>query len=521
MAASFDAIVIGGGHNGLVAAAMLGKAGKRVLLLEAGATLGGAARTVEIAPGFRVSEVAHLVTHLAARVVKDLDLERHGLAFAAPDLATIALTADRRHLTIRRGEVQGEVAEADALAWARLHARLLRFAGVLAPLMAETPPRLDPGDRASGLRLGRLGLSLRRMGRPDMRELLRLVLMNIADVLNEEIEDDRLKGAIAFDAVLGTASGPLSPGSLLSYLYRLAGGVVGPAERVLPPKGGMGGVINALELAARAATVEIRTSAPVARILIEGLRAKGVTLASGEELRADMIVSAANPRSTLLDMVGARHLETDDVRRLTSIRMKGAAAKLNIALDGLPEFSGLDARQMGERLLIAPSVRAVERAFDPVKYGEVPAEPAMEMVIPSLAEPALAPAGKHVLSAIVLYAPYAPKAGLDAARAGMLDACLARLERHAPGFRKLVRHADLLLPADIEARCRMPGGHWHHGELAVDQLLWLRPFQTAAQYRAPIDGLWLAGAGSHPGGNVMGLAGANAVRAILAEEAKS
>lgn len=518
MADDADAVVVGGGHNGLVAAAYLAKAGRKVVLVEADASLGGAARTIEIAPGFRVSEVAHLVTHLASSVVKDLELGRHGLSFAASDLATIALARDGRHLTIRRGEVSGEIAEADAKAFERLHAKLMRFARVLAPLLSEKPPRLDPRDRASSLRLGRIGLALRSLGGTDMRELLRLILMNIADVLDEEIVDERLKGAIAFDAVLGTRLGPLSPGSLLSYLYRLSGGVVGPAERVMPPKGGMGGVVAALEGAARAAGVQVRTGVPVERIIVEDFRAKGVVLAGGETLRADTVVSAANPRSTLLDLVGARHLETDHVRRLQCIRMKGAAAKLNVALDALPEFSGLEGRNAGARLVLSPSIRAVERAFDAVKYEEAPAEPVLEVTIPSVADPALAPEGKHVLSAIVLYAPATPKAGLEEARRHLKDRAMAAIERHAPGFGKLVRGAELLMPSDIEARCRMPGGQWHHGELAVDQLLWLRPFQAAAQYRSPIDGLWLAGAGSHPGGGVCGLAGANAARAVIAAE---
>ena len=518
---SFDAIVIGGGHNGLAAAALLGKAGRKVVLLEADATLGGAARTVEFHPGFRASEVAHLVTHLPGRVIDELGLARHGLDIAGPSLPSIALERSGRHLVVTAGDVGGDVAEGEAAAFHDLNRKLALFAATLKPALAKAPPRLATRDRQSALSLARLGLDIRRLGRRDMRELLRMILMNIADVLDEELTDDRLKGLVAFDATLGTHLGPMSPGSLLSYLYRLAGDVAGAPQRLILPKGGMGSVILALAGAAKAAGVLLRPGAPVERILVEGGRARGVALEGGEKIEARLVVSAANPRQTLLDMVGARALDTDVVRRVSAIRMNGNAGRLLVALDGLPEIAGLDRDRLAARMVIAPSMRAVEEAFNPAKYGELPERPVMEMVLPSISDPSLAPAGRHVLSVTMQFVPYRLTGDWsEAAREELKARVLSEIEAHLPGIGRLVRHAELMTPADIERRCRMPGGHWHHGEMTVDQMFFLRPFQAAAQYSTPIDGLYLAGAGSHPGGNVMGLAAMNAVRTILETEGR-
>ncbi|MEZ5925174.1 MAG: NAD(P)/FAD-dependent oxidoreductase [Hyphomicrobiaceae bacterium] len=518
---SFDAIVIGGGHNGLVAATLIARSGRRTVLLEAFDQLGGAARTVEIAPGYRVSEVAGLVTHLGSKAVAALGLEAHGLTYAVSDMESLLLDGHRPPLGMARSRIVGDVADSDRTGWQDLHRRLARFAGTLRPFLAETPPRLKGHVRQAALPLGRLGLAVRKLGKSDMRDFLRMLLMNIADVVEEDVRDERIKALVAFDAVLGTHLGPRSPGSLLTYLYRLAGEADGRHGAIALPAGGMGTVIAALEGTAMAAGVDIRTRAAVDRIVIENDRAVGVVLGDGETLRAEAIVSAANPVTTLMHLVGVQHLDTDTVRRLASIRSRGNVARLHLALDGLPEFTGVAVDRMTARLVLAPSLEAIERAFDHAKYGEISAEPVMEVVVPSVADPGLAPAGRHVLSANVQFAPYRLKTGWVKGKDELKAKALAVLERHAPGIGSLIRHAELLSAVDIETRCRMPGGHWHHGELTVDQMFWLRPMQVAAQYRSPIPGLWLAGAGSHPGGNVMGLAGANAARAVIAGEGKA
>lgn len=515
---SSDTIVIGGGHNGLVAAALLGKAGRKVLVLEAADAVGGAARTEEFAPGFRVSSVAHVLNRLHPDMVRELDLAKHGLSLDGAGAPSVALAEGGPPLVLHGayGERLEGASAAEAEAWAGLRAQLLRYAGILKPFLSRKAPDLSGMSMGETAALARTGLALRRLGREDMRDFLRMLLMNVTDVLDEHLTDPRLRGLLAFDAVLGSHLGPRSPTSLLGLYYRLAGEVGGNPGAQILPKGGMGAVVAAMEKAATTAGVSIRTGASVARILVEKGRAAGVVLASGEEIRATTILSAINPRTTLLDLVGPRDIDTGLVRKLSHIRMKGDAAKLHLALDRLPDFGGLAPELLAGRLVIAPSDLAVENAFNPSKYGEFSPEPVMEITLPSLADPSLAPQGGHVLSAVVQYAPYALKEGWATGKPKLLAAIMARLEAHAPGIGASVRHSELLTPADIETRYRMPGGHWHHGELQADQMLMSRPVAGMAGYDTPVDGLYLCGAGSHPGGGVSGAPGLNAARVVLA-----
>ncbi len=516
---SFDAIVVGGGHNGLVAAAVLGKSGRKVLLLEADQELGGAARTHEFAPGFRVSPVAHLVNRLHPEVVAALELERHGLdtgpAGGAP---SVALSAGGAPLTLHGayGDRLDGAGAAEAEAWAALRAQLLRYSGILKPFLARRPPALDRPSLADGSALGMAALSLRRLGKEDMRDFLRMLLMNVADVVDEHLTDNRLKGLLAFDAVLGSHLGPRSPTSLLGLYHRLAGETGGVPGAQFVPRGGLGTLLSSFASAAESAGVEIRTAAPVARIAVEKGRAAGVVMADGEEIRTGAVLSAVNPKTTFLDLVGPRALDTGFVRKIGHVRMKGDAAKLHLALDRPPQFPGVAEAELGGRLVIAPSVDHVERAFNPAKYGEFSPEPVMEIVLPSVGDTTLAPQGAAVLSAVVQYAPYQLKEGWATGKPKLLAAVMAQLEAHAPGIAKLVRHSELLTPADIEARFRMPGGHWHHGELQADQMLMARPVPEAAGYDTPIEALFLAGAGSHPGGGISGVPGLNAARRVIA-----
>ena len=514
---SFDAIVIGGGHNGLTAAATLAKTGRKVLVLEAAGEIGGAARPEEFAPGFRASP-AHLLNRLHPEVVKTLELEKHGLVLPKGQPApSVALSRDGKPLTLHGayGESLSGALGSEAAAWQKLRAQLLRYAGILKPLLTRRPPDLGNMSLMETSAFAMTGLSLRRLGKEDMRDFLRMLLMNVSDVADEHLEDDRLKGLLAFDATLGSHLGPRSPTSLLGLYYRLAGEIDGQPGAQALPAGGMGAVVAAIERAAKAAGVSIRTEAPVAKILVEKGRSVGVVLASGEEIRARTVVSAINPRSTFLDLVGTREIDTGFVRRIKNIRMKGDAAKLHLALDRPPEFLGVDAAGHRGRLVIAPSSDHVERAFNPAKYGEFSPEPVMEITLPSLADPTLAPDGACVVSAVVQYAPYALKEGWEAGKPRFLAAIMAQLKCYAPGIGKLVRHAELLTPADIEARYRMPGGHWHHGELQADQMLMSRPALGASGYDTPVEGLFLCGAGSHPGGGISGVPGLNAARRII------
>ncbi len=440
---SCDAIIIGGGTNGLAAAGRLAKAGRKVLVLESAAVAGGGATTKEFAKGYKVSAVAHLLNLLDPRVEQGLGLK---LSLAATNISTTALSPTGDHLVLQGnyGEtISGSLPEADRASWLELRQKLMRFANVLKPFKAMTPPRLGKGVGNEMLKLAGLGLKIRGLGRDDLREFMRLMLINVADVLDDEVKDERLKGVVAFDTVLGAHLGPRSPNSLLLLLNRLAG------ETLSLPAGGMGSVAAAMAKAVQALGVDIRLNAKVKSVNIVGDRATGVTLQNGEVIDARTVISAINPKTTFLDLVGPRHLDTGMVRRAGNILMRGNAVKLHLALKGAPNFKGADLKT---RLVIAPSVRAVEDAFNPVKYGEFSQDPVMEIVIPSAFEEGLAPKGHHVLSAIVQYAPVA----MDAkARAAFLKRIMATLETYAPGIGKLVVKSELLTPEDLEKTLRL------------------------------------------------------------------
>ncbi|MBV8910388.1 MAG: NAD(P)/FAD-dependent oxidoreductase [Gammaproteobacteria bacterium] len=512
-------IVVGGGHNGLTCATYLARSGRRVLVLEAAERLGGAAVTREFTPGFRTSACAHLLHLMPAALMRELSLASHGLRFAAADLPTVALAEDSRHLPLGRA---GSAALAtrsarDATALGEWRTLLTRFAHALHPVLTRTPPRLGSDARPDTYGLLELGWRIRRLGRRDMRELLRIGGMCVHDLLEERFELPLLKGALALDAVLGTNYGPRSPGTVLSLLYRVAASR--GADSLALPRGGLGAVAEALAAAARAAGAEIRVASPVSRILVRGDRVAGVVLASGEEIGATTVVSSADPRSTFLGLLGSEHLDAGFVRRVSQLRSRGLAAKLHLALDRLPAFPGLETAQLNGRLLVAPSADYIERAYNHSKYNECSQAPMLEISVPTLADPDLAPPGKHVMSVIAQYAPYTVAGGWEGQRRAFGDRIVDTLTAFAPQLRECIVASELLTPQDIEREFRIHGGHWHHAELALDQFLMVRPVPGAAQYRTPVPGLFLCGAGCHPGGGVMGLPGRNAARAMMREAA--
>lgn len=507
----YDAIVVGAGHNGLVCSALLAKAGKRVLVLEANEQVGGAAVTREFADGYSVSACAHLLYQLQAEVRKDLQLAPR---LVSKEMTTIALSPDGKHVRLSADGVEG-VSAADAASYQDFRKRMTRFSDLLRKYLNKSPPRLGAKDFRNLMALGQMGFDLRRLGKEEMQEFLRLIGMNIHDELNERFDNSLLKGAISLDAVLGTHLGPRSPNTIMTYLYRLAG----DHGRTAAPAGGMGSVSNAIARVARSAGVTIRTSMPVKRIVIENGRATGVETESGERFESFTVISNADPKRTILKLVGARHVETGFARRIHHLRSKGNAAKLHLALDGLPTIAGLAKKDFAERFVIAPDEHYVERAFNPAKYGECSPDPVVEMTFPSFRDETLAPTGKHVLSAVVQYAPYDLQGGWNAAaKDAFQQAVIKTISKYVPDIEQRITASELLTPADIESEFHITGGHWHHGELTLDQFLFVRPVGGAAQYRMPVDGLYLCGAGAHPGGGVSGAAGRNAARAILRRE---
>ena len=508
MSERYDAIVVGAGHNGLVCSALLAKAGKKVLVLEAKNQVGGAGITRSFADGYSVSACAHLLYQLQPKVVKDLGLK---FDYAANSMVTIALSPDGQHVRIKGKTVEG-VSDADAGSYRNFHKRMTGFADLLQRYMNMPPARLANFSSADLVTLARFGLDLRLLGKTEMQEFLRLIGINIYDELVERFESPLLKGALSVDAVLGTHLGPRSPNTILTYLYRLCGN----HSRIAAPAGGMSGVTEALAHCARDSGATIRTGMAVKRIVIENGRAAGVETENGEVFSSWLVVSNADPKSTIMNLVSPRYVETGFTRRVHNIRSFGNAAKLHLALDGLPTIEGLGKKDLGERMLVAPDENYVERAFNPAKYREFSPNPVLEVTLPSLRDPSLAPSGNHVLSAIVQYAPYKLKGGWTAAaREEFTKRVMGTLAEYAPDLPQRVTASELLTPADIEKEFLITGGHWHHGELTLDQFLFVRPVGGAAQYAMPLDGLYLCGAGTHPGGGISGAAGRNAARVIL------
>ncbi|MDA8734929.1 NAD(P)/FAD-dependent oxidoreductase [Porticoccaceae bacterium] len=512
----YDVIVVGGGHNGLVCATYLAKDGRSVLVVEANDCLGGASATSEFADQFSVSSCAHWLFQLNPDIASAMGLNNQGMQLAARDLSTIALAEDGNHLTINGNNLEGgDISEEDRQAFVAFNKKILKFCQLLAGAFNRRAPKLVEGNLTDRLTLAKLGLGMKMLGKADMSDLMRLALINIYDVMEENFDNELLKGAISLDSLLGSHMGPRSPNTVYGYLYRRMGdifGFKGPAV----VKGGMGAVGQAMADAARAKGVDIEVGAAVSKINIDVDRATGVTLADGRVVNAGLVVSNADPKTTFNKLVGLSNIETGVARRVKTLRMKGDAAKLHIALDSLPAFKGLTEQQMGQRLVIAPSMNYIEAAFNASKYGEYSQAPAMDISIPTIHDPSLAPDGKHVMSVIVQYAPYELKEGWsDKSKEAFKNLVLDRIADFAPGLRDSIIASELLTPVDLEERFHIHGGHWHHGEISLDQILMMRPFPGSSQYGTSVDGLYLCGAGNHPGGGVMGLAGHNAAKEII------
>jgi phytoene dehydrogenase-like protein len=514
-----DVVIIGGGHNGLTAAFYLARAGLRPLVLEARDEVGGGAITSEIHPGFLCPALSHEVL-LHARVVRDMDLGRHGLEFLTPPAQVCALSPGGPPLVLQddpaasASSIRGRRA-ADADPYLRYREAIDRVASVLATALESPPPSIDRPAAGDVWNLLKAGRRFRALGTRDGYRLLRWLPMPVADLVGEWFGDDLLRATIAAPGVSGTMLGPRSAGSALVMLLReahrqLAGR---PAMRV---KGGPGALTRAMAAAATAAGAEIRTAAPVERIVVRNEHVAGV-VAAGNEIAARDVVSAIDPKSTFLRLIDPMDLAPDFAAKMRNYRSSGTLGKINLALAGLPSFRGVaDSSTLSGRIHIGPDVDYLERAFDHVKYGELSSAPWLDVTIPSILDPQLAPEGAHVASVYVHYAPYAWR-GQDpeAARPALLATGLGVLEDYAPGITALVVHAQALTPHDLERGHGFAGGHPFHGELAPDQLFTMRPLLGYAGYDSPIGGLYLCSAGTHPGGFATGGSGRIAARAIL------
>ncbi len=520
-----DIVIIGAGHNGLVAAAELARAGRRVLALERREEVGGAAATTEIRPGFRCPTLAHTLGPLCPRVTARLRLEARGLAVLAPDPAVVAIAPDGRSLAIfrevaRTAEALRRLAPRDADRYAAFADTLAALGRFLRPILEAPPPTVSRPDGRDLWSLLRTGWRFRRLGRERAFQLLRYLPMPVADLVSEWVENDLLRATVAARALFGTRMGPRAAGTGALLLLAAAWDPV-PAGASLMARGGPGALGRALLDAAREAGAEVRTRAEVARVVVRDGRTAGVVLATGEEIRARTVVSNADPPRTFLKLVDPVALPPEFRRALEQYRIAGAVAKVNLALDRLPRFTALASESSPERLLagrlhVGGDLDTLERAADAVKYGRLADTPWLDVTIPSIADPTLAPAGRHVMSIVVHGAPYDLREGpWSRLRNDLLHRTIRTLAAQAPDLPDVILDAQVLTPADLERDWALTGGHIHHGEPALDQLLLMRPALGWARYRSPIAGLYLCGAGTHPGGGLTGAPGLNAARKVL------
>ena len=519
-----DVLIIGGGHNGLVAAFYLAKAGLKPLVIERRDTIGGGAVTGELHPGFRCPTLTHSTGLLWKTIASDMDLRRHGVEFLTSDAQVFAPGIDGRALTLyndvrRSSESIRTFSTKDAAAYPTYREAITRISAVIASTLTITPPSIDSPTAADAWHMLRTGRKFRALGKKDGYRLLRWGPMAVADLMHEWFETELLSASIAAAGVSGTMLGPWSAGSALVLLLREAHRRLAVGAQV---RGGPGALSAAMAQAAEAAGAQIRTGATVERILVRNERVTGVGLSSGEEIPARAVVSAADPKTTFLRLVDPVDLTPDFLTKVRNYRSQGTVAKVNIALSALPGFTALRSPEglrhhdvLSGRIHIGPDIDYLERAFDHAKYGEFSSEPWLDVSIPSILDPQLAPAGAHVMSIYAHFAPYTLRGTTwDAARGSLQHAVMTTLARYAPGIESQVVAAQVLTPAELERDYGFWGGHIFHGELSLDQLLTMRPLLGHAQYRGPIDGLYLCSAGTHPGGFLTGGGGAGAAREI-------
>jgi phytoene dehydrogenase-like protein len=520
--ASYDAIVIGGGHNGLVSAAYLARGGKKVLVLERRHVLGGAAVTEEVFPGFRFSVCSYVVSLLRPEIIRELDLPRHGLEILPLD-GTFTPMPNGDHLwrMSDHAKTRGEIyrhSPTDAEAYDEYAKAMVDMARFVKPILQMVPPDPFSSDVRGLARLGALGRRFQRLSRGQQHNLLQLMTMSASDLLDQWFETDVLKATMSASGIIGTFLGVRSPGTAYVLLHHYMGEIDGAFRSWGFSRGGTGAISLAIASAAREAGALIRTEAPVARIKSRGDRVTGVVLPGGEEIDAKVVLSSADPRITFQKLLEPGALPPAFLEGVARYKFRGSSGKVNLALDALPDFKcrpGPGAHLRGA-ISISPSVEYMERAYDDAKYGDFSRRPYVDIVIPSLTDPSVAPPGKHVLSCFVQYAPYKLRTGTwDEKREAFGDTVIDTLAEYAPNLKGIIRHRQVLTPLDLEREWSLSEGNIFQGELSLEQLFFLRPVPGWARYRTPLAGLYLCGSATHPGGGIMGAPGRLAALEVL------
>jgi phytoene dehydrogenase-like protein len=528
----YDAIVIGAGPNGLTAGAYLAKAGKSVLVLERRSSSGGLASTYEFAPGFRASMTFDLVGLLLREVIDELELERHGLEILPMDPIVFAPGRSAEGLLVWRDETKTveeirKISPHDANRYPQFASLVRQFTGFLKPLLAKPVPTPEIESGADLLSLLKLGWDFRKLGVRPMHELMRVLPMSVQDFLNEWFESDLVKAAIAGPALEALGLGPRSAGTAGMFLYQQLGmGDGGPLQARALARGGAGGVTDALRKALESHGGTVHCGAGVERLLLEDGEVRGVRLDSGQEqeqeLQAEVVVSSLAPRASFRALGATKYLQPEFVWELDRIRYQGVTAKLNLALSELPDYRVRPGKEVAPHhravLHVGPTLDDLERAYDSVKYGRISERPFLQAVIPSLADPSLAPDGQHVMSVLVQFAPYTLRGESwedEKVRTTLTNRVVDALDELAPNTRSAILHKHLLTPLDYEKELGLPEGSWHHGEMALDQMFFMRPVPGWARYETPIHGFYLCGSGTHPGGGITGAPGRNAARELL------
>jgi phytoene dehydrogenase-like protein len=519
---SYDAIVIGAGHNGLIAASYLARAGKKVVVLERREVVGGASITEEIFPGYRFTEFSYVVSLLRPEIIRDLELPKHGLKIL-PLPSTVTpmdngdyLAAWEDHDQTRRELYRHSPKDAEASdEYGRVMARAAKAIKPMIGMVPPDPSSMSPRDLMGLLKLGQYAKSL---SEKELYRIAKLVTQSSADLLNEWFEFDPLRGTKSASGIIGTFLGPNSPGTAYVLLHHYMGEIDGAFRAWGFAKNGTGGVSAAIARSAQALGVEIRTSSPVQQVIVKGGRASGVALVNGDELQAKVVLSAADPKRSFLQFVESKHLPDEFTNAIRNFRVRGSSGKVNIALSGLPDFSCLPGEGPLHRgaISISPSMDYIERAYDEAKYGQFATNPYIDMIIPSMIDRDMAPPGHHVMSCFVQYAPYDIEGGWDdAKRDAFGETVISTIERYAPNIRSLIVGKQVITPKDIERIAGITGGNIFHGELLLHQLFFMRPAPQWADFRTPLPGYYFGAAGAHPGGGVMGAAGKMAAMEVL------